>query len=622
MGTVVRSGSRVLLWVPCLLLAFPASAPGPGVTQPEVDTPLGRVRGRQVAVKGTDRLVNVFLGLPFAQAPLGPGRFSAARPAQSWEGVRDASNAPAMCLQDLERMDNSRFVLNGKHRLFPVSEDCLILNIYSPAEATAGARRPVCTSEGPVCTSGSTWPVPFPPRSHTASGVPRIPWVDGRAAGVPVAGGHCPMASRQVMVWIHGGALVAGAATSQDGSALAAYGDVVVVTVQYRLGFLGFLSTGDEHAPGNWGFLDVVAALKWVQGNISPFGGDLNSVTILGASAGACIVSALVLSPLAAGLFHRAIAQSGIVTMPTLMDSNPRVLAQSFADSLGCSSASSAEMLQCLRQTANKEQILNVKLNTTASYTVDGTFFPKSPMELLRDRHFHSVPFLVGVNNHEFGWLIPRGWGFLDKMQQMSTEDILAMVKPSLASMDVPPEVMPSITDEYLGSSSDTEAKRNAFQDILADITIILPSLNFSRNLRDSGVPIFFYEFQHRPSSFTKIKPEWVKADHGAEIAFMFGGPFLTDENSLLAFPEATEEEKQLSLTMMAQWTQFARTGDPNGEGLPPWPPFNQLEQYLEISLTPRIGQKLREAQMQFWAERLPAKIGQWRQMRKAQEEL
>ncbi|XP_073736273.1 carboxylesterase 3 isoform X5 [Callorhinus ursinus] len=510
MGTVVRSGSRVLLWVPCLLLAFPASAPGPGVTQPEVDTPLGRVRGRQVAVKGTDRLVNVFLGLPFAQAPLGPGRFSAARPAQSWEGVRDASNAPAMCLQDLERMDNSRFVLNGKHRLFPVSEDCLILNIYSPAEATAGARRPV-------------------------------------------------------MVWIHGGALVAGAATSQDGSALAAYGDVVVVTVQYRLGFLGFLRR-----------------FGWRLHRLCPAPCPPHCTQVL--------------SPLAAGLFHRAIAQSGIVTMPTLMDSNPRVLAQ----------------------------------NTTASYTVDGTFFPKSPMELLRDRHFHSVPFLVGVNNHEFGWLIPRGWGFLDKMQQMSTEDILAMVKPSLASMDVPPEVMPSITDEYLGSSSDTEAKRNAFQDILADITIILPSLNFSRNLRDSGVPIFFYEFQHRPSSFTKIKPEWVKADHGAEIAFMFGGPFLTDENSLLAFPEATEEEKQLSLTMMAQWTQFARTGlhsflpprDPNGEGLPPWPPFNQLEQYLEISLTPRIGQKLREAQMQFWAERLPAKIGQWRQMRKAQEEL
>ncbi|XP_002918450.1 carboxylesterase 3 [Ailuropoda melanoleuca] len=565
MGTVVRSGSRVQLWVACLLLAFPATATGSEVTQPEVDTPLGRVRGRQEGVKGTDRLVNVFLGIPFAQAPLGTGRFSAPRPAQSWEGVRDASTAPAMCLQDLQRMDNSRFVLNGKHRLFPISEDCLTLNIYSPAEATAGTRRPV-------------------------------------------------------MVWIHGGSLLAGAATSQDGSALAAYGDVVVVTVQYRLGFLGFLSTGDEHAPGNWGFLDVVAALRWVQGNISPFGGDPNSVTISGNSAGSCIVSALVLSPLAAGLFHRAIAQSGIITMPLILDSNPRVLAQNFADSMGCSSTSSAEMLQCLRQITNEEQILNVKLNTTASYTIDGTFFPKNPMELLKERHFNSVPFLVGVNNDEFGWLILRGWGFLDKMEQLSLEDILAMVRPYLASMGVPPEVMPSIIDEYLGSGSNAEAKRNAFQDILADIMVILPSLNFSRNLRDSGVPVFFYEFQHRPSSFMKFKPEWVRADHGAEIAFMFGGPFLTDESSLLAFPEATEEEKPLSLTMMAQWTQFARTGDPNGEGLPPWPPFNQLEQYLEISLTPQVGQKLREDRMRFWEETLPVKIEQWQQMRKGRK--
>ncbi|XP_040489350.1 carboxylesterase 3 isoform X2 [Ursus maritimus] len=505
----------------CKLIQWPSVLPsGPEVTQPEVDTPLGRVRGRQEGVKGTDRLVNVFLGIPFAQPPLGTGRFSAPRPAQSWEGVRDASTAPAMCLQDLQRTDNSRFVLNGKLRLFPISEDCLILNIYSPAEATTGTRRPV-------------------------------------------------------MVWIHGGSLMSGAATSQDGSALAAYGDVVVVTVQYRLGFLGFLSTGDEHAPGNWGFLDVVAALHWVQGNISPFGGDPNSVTISGNSAGSCIVSALVLSPLAAGLFHRAIAQSGVIAMSLTPDSNPRVLAQSFADSLGCSSTSSAEMLQCLRQITNEEQILNKKLNTTASYTIDGTFFPKSPMELLKERHFNSVPFLVGVNNDEFGWLILRAWGFLDKMEQLSPEDILAIVRPYLASMGVPPEVMPSIIDEYLGSDSNAEAKRNAFQDILADIIIILPSLNFSRNLR--------------------------------------------------AFPEATEEEKQLSLTMMAQWTQFARTGDPNGEGLPPWPPFNQLEQYLEISLTPKVGQKLREDRMRFWAETLPAKIQQWQQMqksRKAQGEL
>ncbi|XP_027372149.1 carboxylesterase 3 isoform X2 [Bos indicus x Bos taurus] len=524
MGTVVRTGSRALVGVACLLLAFSATDTGPGVTQPEVDTPLGRVRGRQVGVKGTDRLVNVFLGIPFAQPPLGPHRFSAPRPAESWEGVRDASRAHAVCPQDPERMNNSRFTLDGKHQTFPISEDCLILNIYSPAEAPSGAGRPV-------------------------------------------------------MVWFHGGSLVTGTATSHDGSALAAYGDVVVVTVQYRLGFLGFFSTGDKHAPGNWGFLDVMAALRWVQGNITPFGGDFNSVTIFGESSGASVVSALVLSPLAAGLFHRAIAQSGIITVPGLLDPNPWLLAQTLADSLACNSDSSAEMVQCLRQKTIKEMILAYK----------------------------------------------SGWGFLDKMDQLSLEDMLAILRPSLTNMDVPTEVMPTIIKEYLGSSSDGQAKREALQELLSDIIITLPMLQFARDLQDSGVSIFFYEFQHRPSSFAKIKPAWVQADHGAELTFMFGGPFLTDESSMLAFPEATEEEKQLSLTMMAQWTNFAWTGDPNGKGLPLWPPFNHAEEYLEISLVPRVNQKPREARMQLWEEILPTKFGQWQQKqkgKKVQEEL
>ncbi|XP_037672101.1 carboxylesterase 3 isoform X2 [Choloepus didactylus] len=545
---------------------------GPDVPQPEVDTTLGRVRGQQVGVKGTDRRVNVFLGIPFAQAPLGPGRFSAPRPALSWEGVRDTSTAPPMCLQDVERMDNSRFLLNGKHQVFPISEDCLLLNIYSPAGATAGARKPV-------------------------------------------------------MVWIHGGSMMVGAATSQDGSALATYGDVVVVTIQYRLGLLGFFSTGDEHAPGNWGFLDVVAALRWVQENITPFGGDRNCVTIIGESAGASIVSALVLSPLATGLFHRAIAQSGIITMPGMLDPDPWSLAQDIAESLACSSTSSAEMLRCLRQKAGEELILTKKSHKKINimpYTVDGTFFPKSPEELLRERQFHSVPFLLGINNHEFGWLIPRGWGILDQLERMSWEDILPLLRLLLTYQNVPPEMISTVIEEYLGSGSDSQTVREVFQDLVRDIVFNLPILNFIRNLHDAGSPIFFYEFHHRPSSFAKIKPAWVRADHGAEMAFVFGGPFLTDESSLLGFPEATEEEKQLSLTMMAQWSRFARTGDPNGEGLPLWPLFNRSEEYLEISLVPRSSQKLREAQMKFWAETLPTKTQQWQQEqdRKAREEL
>ncbi|XP_053459616.1 carboxylesterase 3 isoform X2 [Nycticebus coucang] len=569
MGTAVRVEPRVLVWVTCLLLASPATATGHGLTHPEVHTSLGHVRGRQVGVKGTDSRVNVFLGIPFAQPPLGPDRFSAPHPAVPWEGVRDASTAPPMCLQDVERMNNHRFVLNGKQRIFPVSEDCLILNIYSPAGATAGDKKPV-------------------------------------------------------MVWIHGGSLSVGAATSYDGSALAAYGDVVVVTVQYRLGVLGFFSTGDQHAPGNQGFLDVVAALHWLQANISPFGGDPNCVTIFGESAGGLIVSALVLAPMTAGLFHRAIAQSGVITTPGFLDSNPGRLAQDMADALACGSSSPAEILQCLRHKEGEELILTWKWSVTrTAFTVDGVFFPKSPKEILNEKQVHSVPVLLGVNNDEFAWLIPRGWGLLDKMKQMSQEDMMDILRPFLISLDVPREMTATIIDEYTDRDSDAQAK--AFRELMADILITFQTFNFSRNLRDCGNPTFFYEFQHRPSSFVKFKPDWVKADHGAETAFIFGGPFLMDESSLLAFPEATEDEKQLSLTMMSQWTQFARTGNPSSEGLPPWPQFDQSEQYLEINRVPRVRQKLREARMRFWAETLPRKIQQWYQKqkgRKAPEEL
>nr|AAH57187.1 Es31 protein [Mus musculus]AAH57188.1 Es31 protein [Mus musculus] len=568
METTAQAGSSVRVWMACLLLIFPTTVIGPKVTQPEVDTPLGRVRGRQVGVKDTDRMVNVFLGIPFAQAPLGPLRFSAPLPPQPWEGVRDASINPPMCLQDVERMSNSRFTLNEKMKIFPISEDCLTLNIYSPTEITAGDKRPV-------------------------------------------------------MVWIHGGSLLVGSSTSHDGSALAAYGDVVVVTVQYRLGIFGFLSTGDKHMPGNRGFLDVVAALRWVQGNIAPFGGDPNCVTIFGNSAGGIIVSSLLLSPMSAGLFHRAISQSGVVISKILEDLNAWSEAQNFANSVACGSASPAELVQCLLQKEGKDLI--TKKNVNISYTVNDSFFPQRPQKLLANKQFPTVPYLLGVTNHEFGWLLLKFWNILDKMEHLSQEDLLENSRPLLAHMQLPPEIMPTVIDEYLDNGSDESATRYALQELLGDITLVIPTLIFSKYLQDAGCPVFLYEFQHTPSSFAKFKPAWVKADHSSENAFVFGGPFLTDESSLLAFPEATEEEKQLSLTMMAQWSQFARTGNPNGKGLPPWPQLNQLEQYLEIGLEPRTGVKLKKGRLQFWTETLPRKIQEWhreQRSRKVPEEL
>ncbi|XP_075392834.1 carboxylesterase 3-like [Tenrec ecaudatus] len=408
-------------------------AADPGDPQPEVLTAQGRVRGRQVAVKSTAVLVDVFLGIPFAQAPVGPGQFSAPRPAQPWDGVRDASRDPTMCLQDVEKMNNSRFLLNGKHRVFSISEDCLRLNIYLPAEAGAGPARPV-------------------------------------------------------MVWIHGGALVTGAASSQQGSPLATFRNVVVDTFKYRLGIPGFRSTGDSHAPGNWGLLDVVAALCWVQGNISPFGGDSNCVTIFGGSAGAMAVSALVLSPLAQGLFHRAIAQSGVITIPGVLNPNPLSLAQAFADSVACRSSSSAEMLQCLRLKPAEDMVLTAESQKKTKFipiTVDGAFFPKSPKELLAEKQFQRVPFLLGVTNHEMGWLLFKSSGILNQIEQMRREDMLPTLTPLLAKMDIPPVRMNTIIDEYVGNSSDPGTQRDAVLHLLSDGFFTFPTLNFSRSLRE-----------------------------------------------------------------------------------------------------------------------------------------
>ncbi|NXN94089.1 SASB hydrolase, partial [Rhinopomastus cyanomelas] len=225
---------------------------------PEVETKYGRVRGYQFKVDAAERSISVFLGLPFAKPPVGPLRFSDPQPPEPWEGVRDATSYPPMCLQDKEKAQYfSDYITNRKEKVrLQVSEDCLYLNVYTPL--------PTDTQE-------------------------KLP----------------------VFVWIHGGGLVFGAASSYDGSALAALDNVVVVAIQYRLGIAGYFSTGDQHARGNWGYLDQVAALQWIQENIRHFGGDPESVTIAGESAGGVSVSALILSPLAKGLFHKAISESG-----------------------------------------------------------------------------------------------------------------------------------------------------------------------------------------------------------------------------------------------------------------------------------------------------------------------
>ncbi|KFP33724.1 Fatty acyl-CoA hydrolase precursor, medium chain, partial [Colius striatus] len=510
---------------------------------PEVVTKYGRVRGYQFKVDAAEKSVNVFLGLPFAKPPVGQLRFSEPQPPEPWKGVRDATSYPPMCLQDkIKGQLASDYVTNRKEKVvLEVSEDCLYLNVYTPVSTKTQEKLPV-------------------------------------------------------FVWIHGGALVFGAASSYDGSALAAFENVVVVAIQYRLGILGYFSTGDKYARGNWGYLDQVEALKWIQENIIHFGGDPGSVTIAGESAGAISVSALVLSPLAKGLFHKAISESG-TALRTLFTDNPEEEAQSIIAASVCEKSSSAAIVECLRE-KTEEEIIKITLKMPSMFisaSVDGVFFPKSPEQLLSAKAITAVPYLIGVNNCEFGWLLPMEMKFPPYTDGM-TENVARQILQNMFTLllkGATSEVINQIFNEYVKNAEDRAQVRDGLLDAIGDFIFVLSSIEVARYHRDAGNPVYFYEFQHRPSSAAGVVPEFVKADHADEIAFVFGKPFLAGNT--------TEGENKLSRTIMRYWTNFARNGNPNGEGLVHWPLYDLDERYLEIDLTQKTAKKLKEHKMEFW---------------------
>ncbi|XP_008934033.1 PREDICTED: fatty acyl-CoA hydrolase precursor, medium chain-like [Merops nubicus] len=520
-------------------------ATGQKAEQPEVVTKYGRVQGYQFKVDTAERSVNVFLGLPFAKPPVGPLRFSEPQPPEPWKGVRDATSYPPMCLQDkVQGQYFSDVITNRKEKvLLQVSEDCLYLNVYTPTSTEKEEKLPV-------------------------------------------------------FVWIHGGGLVFGAASSYDGSALAAFDNVVVVTIQYRLGILGYFSTGDKHARGNWGYLDQIAALQWIQENIIHFGGDPASVTIFGESAGGISVSALVLSPLAKGLFHKAISESG-TAIRILFTDHPEEEAQTIAAASDCEKSSSAAIVECLRE-KTEEEIIQITLKMPLifiSTSVDGVFFPKSPRQLLSEKAINSVPYMIGVNNCEFGWVLPTMMkfpAFVDGLDEDVARQVLQNIL-TLALKGATSEVADRVYHEYIGGAEGRAQVRDGLLDALGDLFFVLSAIEVARYHRDAGNPVYFYEFQHRPSSAAGVVPEFVKADHANEIAFVFGKPFLAGY--------ATEEEHELSRTVMRYWTNFGRNGNPNGEGLVHWPHYDLDEQYLEIDLMQKASKKLKEHKMEFWTQ-------------------
>ncbi|TSK45832.1 Fatty acyl-CoA hydrolase precursor, medium chain [Bagarius yarrelli] len=490
---------------------------------PVVQTKYGALKGECVTAIGKNRVVYSYLGVPFAKPPVGPLRFTAPQPAEEWKGVRDATKQPYMCIQNRDATVELFSSLSISVEFPEVSEDCLYLNIYTPAKPDKDAKLPV-------------------------------------------------------MVWIHGGGLSIGSASGYDGSVLSAYQNVVVVLIQYRLGLFGFFSTGDEHAPGNYGLLDQVAALQWVQENIHSFGGDPGSVTIFGESAGGSSVSFLLLSPLSTGLFHRAIAESGTAVMKPLVE-NPLPAAQQLANMSGCDISSTQKIAECVKRWPTEDviELSKERLFLRFVVTVDKAFLPKPVEELLQAQEFHKVPLITGVTNDEFGWLLPR------PHTQYINELVL---------------------EEYLGSSEDPIQIRDAFTEMMGDLVFTIPALTLARAHKAAGAPVYLYEFQHPPSIIQVNRPSFVRTDHGDELPFVFGLCF--GNAHVKATASFSTEEKELCRTMMAYWGNFARTGTPNGAGRSPWPEFGAEAEYLGIGLEQKPGKNLKAEHYIFMTETLP----------------
>ncbi|XP_062395039.1 fatty acyl-CoA hydrolase precursor, medium chain-like [Sardina pilchardus] len=525
---------------------------------PLIHTKLGALRGEYLRVRGKTTVVHSYLGVPFAKPPVGPLRLAPPQPVQGWEGVRDATKQPLMCLQDRQISVMFAEAFGVVVEIPEVSEDCLYLNIYTPAKPAEDARLPV-------------------------------------------------------MVWIHGGALIMGSASFYDGSALAAYHNVVVVLIQYRLGLLGFFSTGDDNAPGNMGLLDQVAALQWVQENIQSFGGDPSSVTIFGESAGGVSVSLQILSPLSTGLFHRAIAESGTAAMDLLTGIPPMDTAKTVAKMSNCTGTKPQEIVDCVMQMST-EDILNITMNGGWIYgpAMDGHFLPKKIGDIFQSQEFSKVPLINGINNDECGWAVVRNVAPPSWKEGMDLETVRKLIAAFFPNTE--DWAIDLVLDEYMGSGEDSIKNRNGFTELLADLVFNIPAVKLSKAHRDSGAPVYMYELQHPPSILSDKRPSFVKVDHADDLIFVFGFPFIKGHVKING--TFTEEEEELSRTVMSYWGNFARTGSPNGPGLTHWPMYGAGEEYLGIGLKQQVGSHLRANRFTFLTETLPNKIQEKKQQR------
>jgi para-nitrobenzyl esterase len=483
---------------------------GAGADPLKVKIEQGQIHGKLI----NDQKVRAFLGIPYAAPPVGDLRWKAPASPSHWKGVRDATQYGAHCMQS-HIFDDMIFQDSGP------SEDCLYLNVFAPSDANPRTKLPV-------------------------------------------------------MFWIHGGGHNAGSASEprHNGDFLPTKG-VVLVTINYRLGVFGFLATSNlakesGGAAGNYGLMDMVAALQWVKENITRFGGDPGNVTIFGESAGSTAVSALMAAQPARGLFQKAIGESGAAL--EIGSHGPEELEtvekheQAWVESLGATSLTPMTLVQL--RALPTETILaaaNAKGAPSFPQVVDGRFLTEPVADTYAAGRQAHVPLLAGWNRDEF--FFPSLGMTADKWKANAATKFGDHASEFLS-------VYPGDSDE--------QAVRSAI-DYNSDTFIAFSTWKWVQAQVKTGDALVYRYHLELAATPSKFHPGSY-AFHSDDIEYVFGT--LDTRPGAVVRPE----DRKLSEEMMDYWTNFAKTCDPNGAGLPEWPRFDKTGKviHLDSAITAR----------------------------------
>eukprot|EP00106_Octopus_bimaculoides_P021335 XP_014788777.1 PREDICTED: acetylcholinesterase-like [Octopus bimaculoides] len=473
---------------------------------PIIDTTTGKIKGSNISVQNVN--LDVFLGIPFAKPPVGNLRFRRPEPIERWSGIKDTKEHVSACVQQVQGGIGGESLWNLKTN---ISEDCLYLNIWAPTESRKS-------------------------RSNLTT-----------------------------MIWIHGGAFVSGSSTLEiyDGKWLATSQNIIVASLNYRLGPFGFLSLNDERAPGNMGLLDQNLAIKWIRDNIASFGGDPDSLTLFGHSAGSASVGFHTISPLSRKLFKNAIMMSGSTTSPWAIRSIDRNIdrAKAMAFALKCPMGNTKAMIDCFLEADAKKlaeaQSFNLDdyLKVTFTPVVDNYFLSGNLSEILNDKTVKKDVLTGFVENEGSVFLLvafPKELPIKGNAQ-IGTDTAHKLIKSVTEPTNLNSLQMDVITYLYgsrVFSFPETEKYRYIIEQVAGDTAFKCPAFKFAEQF-SSHSNVYMYSFEFR--SRLNLWPKWLGVVHGYDVIFAFARP--------LPKKDYADEDKIVTERMSSFFVNFSKSG-------------------------------------------------------------